>query len=103
MGFTIFGYEPPLSQVGEPIDPLNPTYLTDGVTGYAVEHDGEIWIPEIEGSGDGKVGVFLDSLSPRCCIVNVISPRLEGMLIRRGWKKEYDYGSGERVDIWRRK
>ena len=65
--------------------------LAPGVIGYAIEYEGEIWIPVIaavrEGSGD--VGRFIDSLSPRCVIPHVFSSRLMGMLARRGWIPEF--------------
>lgn len=62
--------------------------LAPGVQGFAFGTRKYIYIPLLmavkEGSGD--VGRFLDSLSPRCRIVDVKSDRLKGMLVRRGWK-----------------
>ena len=78
--------------------------LAPGVEGYAIEHDGRIYIPvikaKVEGSGD--VGRFIDSLSPRCVFSSAISPRLQGMLMRRGFTKtmEVDSDFDEPFDVW---
>lgn len=92
------GYEPPLVEVGSPMS-FEETWLTEGVQGYAVANGEEIWIPLISGEGTGKVGKFIDSLTPRCCFVNVGNPRLVGMLSRRGWTPKPDENG---VDIWRK-
>ena len=94
-------YEPPLSVEGSPCLPGQEELLAPGVRGYAlVSETGKINIPmiiaEIEGSGD--VGRFLDSLSSRCVIPNVISLRLMLMLFRRGFAPRFD---GE-IDFWER-
>ena len=91
-------YEPPLTKIGSPIRLGEEKYLATGVIGYAVEKNGEIWIPMIiaEDQGSGDTGRFLDSLSPRCVIPNVTSPRLAKMLDRRG----FSYIPSE--DVWRR-
>ena len=91
-------FEPPV------IDYVEDNYLLDvGVKGYAREKAGEIHIEfiqaEIEGNGD--VGRFLDHLSPRCVIVNVVSSRLAGMLKRRGWVQTW-WDSRKLIDEWRR-
>jgi hypothetical protein len=64
--------------------------LAPGVSGFAIEKNGEIHIPIVnsEHERQGHVGRFLDSLSPRCRIVAVVSPVLTGMLERRGWTLE---------------
>jgi hypothetical protein len=60
--------------------------------------DGDwINIPLIAGDpeGAGNVGRFIDSLSPKCRFPCVVSPRLEGMLLRRGWwAQELPIGDG---------
>lgn len=90
-------YEPKTIPNGSTADVYE---LAPGVVGYAVEHQGAVYIPVImarkEGSGD--VGRFLDSLSARCRIANVTSPKLAGMLGRRGWRVEIEEG----CDVWRR-
>lgn len=93
-------YEPPLSREGSPLIPGQEGLLALGVRGYAMEHLGKIYIPLIvaEKEGSGDVGRFLDSLSPRCVVVSVTSPRLAGMLMRRGFSPQFD---GE-ADVWRR-
>src|SRR5205809_1259994 len=94
------GYEPPVTKEGEPLSFEMPE-IYPGVRGYAVEHADEIWIPMIEGDGHGDVGKFLDALSPRCVIVNVVSRKLRGMLERRGWKctPAWDEHEGD-LDTW---
>lgn len=92
-------YEPPISAEGDALDFSRPPQLMDGVTGYAIAHGDEIWIPLIGGDGTGKVGRLLDSLSPRCVIVNVTNSRLRGILERRGWVCTRD---DEGVDTWRK-
>ena len=93
-------YEPPTTKVGTVCTIGQEPIIAAGVRGYAVKHEAEIWIPLIiaEKEGSGEVGRFLDSLSPRCAVVNVTSPRLEGMLKRRGWAPKWD---GE-CDVWRK-
>jgi hypothetical protein len=93
-------YEPPCTKAGSPLIPGNEGRLAVGVRGYAIKEGEVIYIPLIcaEKEGSGDVGRFLDSLSPRCVVPNVTSPRLRGMLERRGWTSEHD---GE-VDIWKR-
>lgn len=75
------------------IDPLlfdQLDHLASGVVGYSIdEEDGSLWIPLIyaEDEGAGDVGRYLDSLPTDRTIVvpNVINPRLEQMLARRGF------------------
>lgn len=90
-------YEPPTIPVGSTADVYE---LAPGVIGYAVEHEGRIYIPLIQArkEGSGDVGRFLDSLSPRCCIPNVTSARLQAMLRRRGW----EIAERDPVDVWMR-
>jgi len=95
-------YEPPLSQPGAPLEPLDE--LFPGVRGYAIERNGEIWIPLIESEhpGAGNVGRMLDVLSPRCRIVNVCADILGDMLKRRGWvMSTAKTDDGDAVDVWR--
>jgi hypothetical protein len=98
-------YEPPVVKVGSPLIPGQEGSLAPGVRGYAVLDGDVIAIPLIiaETEGSGAVGKFLDSLSPRCVIPCVTSPRLMGMLARRGWIPTWEkQDSGEEVDIWKR-
>jgi hypothetical protein len=93
-------YEPPCSEEGSILIPGQEDLLAPGVRGYALRARGLIYIPLIiaEKEGSGDVGRFLDSLSPNCVIPTVTSPRLGGMLIRRGFAPTHD---GE-TDVWRR-
>jgi hypothetical protein len=93
-------YEPPLSKEGSPLIPGQEGLLAPGVRGYAILADGKICIPLIiaEREGSGDVGRFLDSLSPRCVVPNVTSPRLAGMLMRRGFAPRHN----DLVDVWER-
>jgi hypothetical protein len=95
-------YEPPISQIGTVMGALGEIY--PGVKGYAVEKDGQIFIPLIDATeeGSGAVGEFLDRISLRCRVVNVCSARLVGMLQRRHFKEtELSVGqAGETVDVW---
>ncbi len=75
---------------------INPGDLLDrlapGVLGHAEEDEKEIWIGFIlaEREGNGDVGRYLDSLprSKHIAVPNVISARLAGMLLRRGFRPE---------------
>ena len=80
-------YEPPCTVEGSSLIPGQEGELFPGVKGYAIEKEGLIYIPLIiaDREGSGQVGKFLDSLSPRCRVVSLTSPRLMGMLVRRGW------------------
>jgi len=93
-------YEPPCSEAGSLITPGQEEFIAPGVRGYAIQQGETVYIPLIiaENEGSGEVGKFLDSLSRRCVIPNVTSPRLAAMLMRRGFAPTYDEG----VDIWKR-
>lgn len=93
-------YEPPLSQEGAVLIPGQEEEIGPGVMGYALAVKGKIYIPLIiaEKEGSGDVGRFLDSLSSRCVIPSVFSPRLAGMLLRRGFAPRREDG----CDIWER-
>jgi len=93
---TIRAYEPPLTEAGTILTPGEEGEIYPGVRGYAIEHKGFVYIPMVFGQGDGQVGKFLDALSPRCRMVNVISAKLRHMLQRRGWKMKIE----EDVDVW---
>jgi hypothetical protein len=95
---AIGNYEPPTVVAGTPCTFGGEGLLAAGVRGYAIEENGRIFIPLIiaEHEGNGDVGRFLDSLSPRCVIPNLTSPRLMGMLSRRGFIPDWSEG----VDIW---
>lgn len=99
-------YVPPIIESGSPMSLTLATPIAPGVFGYAIEDKGRIFIPDIhaEKEGSGDVGRFLDSLHPRCVIANVVSSRLRGMLLRRGWKETFeevpeDQGGGT-CDVW---
>lgn len=98
-------YEPPTVANGSSASFEHPV-LAPGVTGYAIESDDKsrIYIPLVtaEHEGNGDVGRFIDSLSSRCVFANVCSPRLQGMLERRGYTKtfEFDPMEGEDCDVW---
>ena len=91
-------YEPPLTKAGTVLTVGSEPDIYPGVKGYAMEHKGLIYIPMVFGQGDGQVGKFLDELSPRCRMVNVISARLQEMLQRRGWKMKIEQEI--EVDVW---
>ena len=91
-------YEPPLTRAGTTLIPGQEWEIYPGVRGYAMEHEGLIYIPMVFGQGDGQVGKFLDELSPRCRMVNVISAKLRHMLKRRGWKMKIEQEI--EVDVW---
>jgi len=100
---AVADYEPPLS---DPVIIMGQAWhigskpLAKGVLGCAYQNGDEIWIPLIvaEKKGVGAVGRFLDSLSARCVIVDVVNPRLKEMLMRRGWKQFV----GTEHECWRR-
>ena len=92
-------YEPPAHP--EPLNNQRLYELYPGVKGYAQSLDGEIHILMIWGQGVGSVGKMLDELSPRCRVVNVLNPRMKGMLERRGWVQAWrQIGEGEILDSW---
>lgn len=95
-------YEPPLSEKGGVLIPGQEPEIYPGVKGYAVEHDGAIYIPLIIGDGTGKVSEMLDRLTYRCRIVGVVSSKLREMLFRHGWRmnNQYDAESDCTVDVW---
>lgn len=74
-----------------------------GVDGLAFFQKGTIYIPLIiaHRPGSGDVGRFLDRLSSRCRIVDVVSERLREMLGRRGWKIVEDETLRE-CEVWQR-
>jgi hypothetical protein len=80
-----------------------------GVTGYTMDIRGDLYVPLIQAvhPGNGDVGRYLDSLPTGCRIVvpNVISARLEGMLLRRGFEPiaEWFEDFGEYVPCWHRR
>lgn len=95
-------YEPPVAEhCDEEAYHVANMQLAPGVIGCAAEINGEIIIPMIvaEKKGNGDVGRFLDSLSPRCVIQSVCSERLKGMLLRRGFQPVFLPGGD---DQWRR-
>lgn len=81
--------------------------LAPGVQGYTLDLEGQLWVPLVisEDPGQGNVSRYLDNL-PRNRTVrfpNVISPRLERMLERRGFRLVFDiteeWGA---VPVWER-
>lgn len=90
MNPTLASYEPPISAHPFPTKAWHATtQLASGVRGFTFKQGELIFIPLIlaEREGSGDVGRFLDRLSARCVIIDVTSKRLEGMLLRRGFKK----------------
>ena len=77
--------------------------LAPGVYGYAIEAEGEIWIPFLRSAreGSGAVGRFLDRLPANVAVPNVISSRLLGMLQRRGWKNRTEPTPHGPIEVWR--
>ena len=79
-----------------------------GVNGYSVETPEGLYIPVVMATnpGSGEVGRWLDSLPKdrRIVFASVFSPRLAGMLQRRGWSysEEWDERSGESLPCWER-
>lgn len=75
--------------------------LAPGVRGILLDLPRGVIIPAIfaEKEGSGDVGRYLDSLPKDRCVVfpTVLSRRLRGMLLRRGFKDVVlvDAGSGE--------
>ena len=93
MNPTLQSYEPPISTHPFPERAWHQTtQLAPGVRGFTFEKEGLIFIPLIvaEREGSGDVGRFLDRLSARCVIIDVTSPRLEGILTRRGYRNVID-------------
>lgn len=77
--------------------------VADGVLGYTIEEDNALYVPVIMAvcEGDGRVGKFLDGL-PRDRTVKVpevMSPRLQGMLERRGFLHSYEWMDGEVEEV----
>lgn len=75
---------------------MPPPPLAPGVLGIVIDYEGALWIPVImadpETEGAGHVGRYLDSLAHRHVVVpNVMNPKLEGMLNRRGFHVETIY------------
>lgn len=97
------GYEPPLAaDDGRSWPaPLDSVYeLAQGVDGYAVDLGSgfiEIRVIMAQQQGDGAVGQFIDSVSPRVVFPLVVSGRLRGMLERRGWRKVV---TANGADVW---
>lgn len=89
----------PVSREGEGIVVGEEPLLAPGVRGYAIEgKDGPVYIPLVtaEKEGSGNVGRFLDSLDPAVVwkFPSVISPRLRGMLERRGYQRKTETAPG---------
>ncbi len=80
----------PLTEEGGEFDLRDPPKLTPHVEGYAIEKEGVVSIPLIRARrpGQGDVGKFLDSIPTAAHVVVpcVLSGRLAGMLLRRGFK-----------------
>lgn len=94
---------------GALIDPAKTSHaLGVGVYGYSVETENGLYIPVVQAQheGNGDVGRWLDSLPTdrRIVFASVFSPRLAGMLERRGWTfiEELNPRAGEMVPCWQR-
>jgi hypothetical protein len=83
--------------------------LAPGVGGYCMDMPDGLFIPVItaDNEGSGDVGRFLDSLPTdrRVVVPNVISPRLAGMLVRRGFAvaSEWFEDAGEWIEVYERR
>lgn len=85
--------------------------IAPGVRGYMIDEGEALWVPLVvsEHPGTGDVSRFLDAL-PRDRTVKfptIISPRLEGMLARRGFLRSVEdveiAGWGiESIEVWTR-
>jgi len=106
---TVYGPQSP--ELVGPVEGLPLTgreTLAPGVLGYATETPDGLYVgfiaAEVEGSG--AVGRYLDSLprDRRVVFPDVLSPRLAGMLGRRGFVPTVEWAaqSGELIDIWQR-
>jgi hypothetical protein len=92
--------------MGEPLVPGQEPLLAPGVRGYSVMVDGILHIPLVtaERDGSGDVGRFLDSI-PKDQPVRfptVMSARLAGMLMRRGFEFREMVDDGDLVHFWGR-
>jgi len=78
--------------------------LAPGITGFAVEDDGIIYIPYIrsDNPGKGHVGKFIDGLDQNTAFSSVLNAKLAGMLSRRGWlfREIFVEEMGEDVPFW---
>lgn len=82
-----------------------------GISGYTVRDGESIYVPVLisDEPGKGNVGRYINELIQReKCVKfpNVINPKLVDMLVRRGFKLEWEYAEefGEHVEVyvWRR-
>ena len=99
----------PVMKEGDPL--LSLCRLAPGVVGYAIDCGPRgLYVPIINATDEGKgdVGRFLDRLKklPLVKVPNVLSPRLRGMLLRRGFvveaEKAPEFGCNVEVLVWRR-
>lgn len=97
-----------ISQKGEELIPGHEDELWPGLRGYAMEHEGSLYIPFIaaDEKGKGTLTAFLDDLEAKetrsIKIPNVINGRLAGFLARRGYVLEYEWVDEyqQDVDVW---
>jgi hypothetical protein len=91
----------PTVESGSKLDPKG--MLAPGVYGYAIECERGLYIPWIaaESEGSGIVGKFLDELprDRRVVFPTVLSDRLAGMLLRRGFIPSWEASEDGPVDI----
>lgn len=61
------------------------------IYGHAIELNGTIYINWVQSTAEatGEFGRWLDNLDPCVVFATVISGRLEGMLLRRGWETHH--------------
>lgn len=83
-----------------------PPLIAPGVRGFIHRVDGMTFVPLIEAErpGSGDVGRWLDALRGPTAFVEVGSPRLVGMLLRRGYVAAkmtvtFDHGYLEDADV----
>lgn len=86
--------------------------LAPGIMGHLIDEGVKgVYIPAFYSltEGKGNTGRFIDGLKEKYSVVkfpNIINPQLEGMLIRRGFKKKREYvpclkGHAD-VYVWKR-
>ena len=82
------------SKAGDSVAPGQEPEIAPGVLGVAFDMLNGIYIPLVRAAheGNGDVARFLDDLplDRRIVFPNVMSPKLQGMLVRRGFRAAWD-------------
>lgn len=83
--------------------PMKEPLLAEGVRGFAFNTNNGIYLTAIraETPGSGKVSKFLDALplDKRVVFPVVVSPKLRGMLLRRGFTEKWEVGEPYQDDV----